>query len=118
MDAALKAADGNKTNKAYTEAKDAYYRQKAVFETVDGLVSKAGGATKEADAKIDAIKFKRDLTAAEIDEIKSTIVAYQTFNSAEAGTERTEDQVKADKKTGDLLLQKFEEDAQFEAAMA
>jgi hypothetical protein len=76
MDAALKAADGKKTNKAYIEAKDAYYRQKAVYETVNGLVSKSGGATKEADAKIDAIKFKRELTQEEIEAIKATITNY------------------------------------------
>jgi hypothetical protein len=95
MDAALKAANNNQTNKAYVDAKAAYYRQKAVYETVNGLVSKSGGATKEADAKIDAIKFKRVLSKEEVSEIETTIAELKNYNSA-AGTERTEKQIKDD----------------------
>jgi len=46
MDTELKAAKNNQLNKAYVKAKEVYYKQKAVFENVNNVVSKIGGADK------------------------------------------------------------------------
>lgn len=88
------------TKKAYDDAMKAYYKQKAMFETADSLISKAGAGEKAANEQVDKVKFTREWSKEDKAEVAAQVEKYIDMVD--------------DKETGSMLLQKLEEDAQFQ----
>jgi hypothetical protein len=132
MDKLKESIDTTKpsTQKAYDASMKEYYTQKAKFEQADALISKAGAGEKAANEQVDKVRFTRDITDEDKKAAKDQIEAYigygATFEDVldeagekvlnEDGTvkQKIKEQSEEQKVTGEMLLQKLEEDAQFQ----
>jgi len=100
------------TVKAFEDKQKAYYAQKAVFEAAEGMIAGAGAGAAAADAEVEKVRFTRKISDDEKAAMKLMIDGYKAYKADAAG-----DQTDENKKTGDMLLQKLEDDAEFARKM-
>jgi hypothetical protein len=94
----------------FLEAKGAYYKQKAIFEQIKQILASTNTAGAAAAAALDKAKFTRALDEYEIAEYREQIEEYRNWAATGDPSE--------DRKAGNTLLAKLEDDAQFALDMA
>lgn len=97
------------TQTALDTVKKDYYKAKKIYETVRDMIKDAGQGDEKAKAKVDKAKFTRKLSDEDKQSLKNTVNKYKSYGADSEGNQSDEN-----KKTGDMLLQKLEEDAQFQ----
>jgi len=94
----------------YLDAKAEYYRQKAIFEQIKTILASTNSASTQAAAALDKARFSRALDEYEIAEYREVIEGFKNWAATGDPSE--------DRKAGNTLLAKLEDDAQFELDMA
>lgn len=96
-------------------AKGEYYGSKARFEQAYNMIRKQGAAQRKAQEAVDAVKFTRDISEKKKEEVQATVKKFLNYVTDKETTPEAKQKAL---ERGWKLLQKFEEDAEFEVQVA
>jgi len=96
-------------------AKTEYYQQKSKFEQANNMFSKQGAAQRKAQEAVDAVKFTQDISDKKKEEIQGTVKKFLNYVTDKETSEEAKQKAL---ERGWKLLQKFEEDAEFEVSVS